>query len=147
MRRTGWWSHDVCNHESVAPASPAVTAEWALSGPELYLARLVDAQHQSAVGRIRVQADNVAHLRFEFPILGQLELFNPVRLYVVLLPNPVDQSASQTEMAGQGAHAPMGRIRRPRLSSGGLVFKVVSRIFCSNSGVNTRRERLRFCCR
>ena len=31
------------------------------------------------------------------------------------------------------------------VASGGLVFKVVSRIFCCSSGVSTRRERLRFC--
>ena len=40
---------------------------------------------------------------------------HPVGLHLELLPDPMNQRPAQSEMLSQGAHAPMGRIGRPRL--------------------------------
>ena len=46
----------------------------------LNLAFLVDAQHHSVVRRIQVEADDVSDLLDEKGVVGQLEVFLPMRL-------------------------------------------------------------------
>ncbi len=46
----------------------------------LHLALLVNAQDDGMVGRVEIQAHNIAHLIHEERISGQLEILGPVRL-------------------------------------------------------------------
>src|SRR5208283_964893 len=55
----------------------------------LALTLLVATEHQSALGRIQVQPDNVPEFLFKVRIIGDLKSLQPMWLNFVLVPNPL----------------------------------------------------------
>ena len=60
-----------------------------------------------------------------------------MRLHIVAAPNAMDDASGDSHLLGKSPYAPVGA------AVPGRVFKVTSRIRCSNAGVNTLAERLR----
>ena len=81
----------------------------------LDLALLVDAQHHGAIGRIEIEPDDVAHLLHEQRVGRKLEGLDPVRLQPEGLPDAMDGRRRVADRRGQGAQAPVGGARWPRL--------------------------------
>ena len=84
----------------------------------LDLTLLIHAQHQSSIRRVEVKSHHIAHLLLELRVVGNLELFHPVRLHVMALPDAVHPHARNPQLLSEPAHAPVGSIRRPRLHRG-----------------------------
>src|SRR5438270_5825549 len=104
----------------------------------LNLAFFIHAKYQGAIRRVEVQAHHVAHLLFELRIIGDLELLHAMRLYGITLPDALYHHA---EIPSWWASTRTLQW----VPSAGRVFRVVSKIFCSTSGVSTDRRRFRFC--
>ena len=81
----------------------------------LDLALLVDAQHDGVVGRVQIQADDIANLLDEEGIGGQLEVFLAVRLHAEPLKPALHGALGHASVGGQAAHAPVGAARRTGL--------------------------------
>jgi hypothetical protein len=78
----------------------------ALQGLDLGL--LIDAQHDRAVGWVRVEPDDVVDLGCQFRVGGELERLGAPGLDAVLAPDPGDGVAADTELAGQQPGRPVG---------------------------------------
>ena len=92
----------------------------------LDLALFVDAEHQRAVRRVEIEADDVAHLVDELRIARQLEALDAVRLQAEGAPDAVHRRRRDARRPGHRAAAPVGRIvgrrlQRPRHHFGDLV--------------------------
>ena len=72
----------------------------------LGLALLVDAQHRGMVGRMEVEADDVADLLDEEGIGGKLEVLLPVGLEVERGPEALDHGLRQPGGVGHGTAGP-----------------------------------------
>src|SRR5688572_23013627 len=89
---------------------------WRGAIERLDLALLIDAQDQCAVGRVQVEAHDVAYFFFELRIVGQFEAFHTMRLDVVALPDPMDDRPGYPEVRGKHANTPMcAAVTRTRL--------------------------------
>ena len=92
----------------------------------LDLALFVDAEHQRAVRRVEIEADDVAHLVDELRIARQLEALDPVRLQAEGAPDTVHRRRRDARRPGHRAAAPVGRtvghrLQRPGHHLGDLV--------------------------
>jgi hypothetical protein len=72
------------------------------------LALFVDTQHQRLVGRIEIQADDVAQLLDEERVGGQLEAVAAMRLEPERLQEAINAGFGDAGFGSQTAHAPMG---------------------------------------
>ena len=69
----------------------------------LNLGLFVDAQHDGVVGRVHIEPDNVPNFRGELRIVAELERLHPIRLQLVLRPDPLDcRGADFLESKGSG---------------------------------------------
>ena len=98
----------------------------------LDLALLVDAEHQRAVRRVEIEADDVAHLVDELRVARQLEALDPVRLQAEGAPDTVHRRRGDARRPGHRAAAPVGRtvghrLQRPRHHLGDLVVADLAR--------------------
>ena len=75
---------------------------------------LVNAQHHGVLGRVEVQADDVAHLRGELRIATDLVRPNQVRLEAVLPEDIGDTAARQIQLLAQEPRRPPTAPRRGR---------------------------------
>ena len=73
----------------------------------LGLALLIDAQHQGMVGRIQVEADDVADLLDEEGIGGELEVLPPMGLEVERGPEALDRGLGAPGVLGHGTTGPV----------------------------------------
>ena len=80
----------------------------------LDLALLVDTEHQRAIRRRHVKADNVADLVDEVRITGEFEGLGPVRLQAEGAPDAPDRRVRQPRLLRHRAQRPVGRVHRRR---------------------------------
>ena len=80
----------------------------------LDLALLVDAEHQRAVRRRQIEADDVAHLVHEVRIAGELEGLRAVRPQAEGAPDAPDRRVREAAFLGHRAQRPMGGVCRRR---------------------------------
>ena len=73
----------------------------------LDLGFLVDTQHDGVVGRVEIEADDIAHLLDEEGVVGELEVALAVGLDGERLP-ALHGALGDAALLGHGAHAPMG---------------------------------------
>src|SRR6476659_2252906 len=78
----------------------------------LYLALLIDADHQRLVGRIEIEPDDVAHLLDELWIGGELERLRTMRLQRERPPDALHRGGRDTRRLCHVAGAPVRRARR-----------------------------------
>src|SRR5829696_5636888 len=83
----------------------------------LDLALLVDREHHRMGGRIDIEADDVAQLRHELGIVGELEAAYAVRLKAVSLPDALHRGQADADRLGHGGGGPVRRLVR-RLGCG-----------------------------
>src|SRR5690349_1083154 len=81
----------------------------------LNLGLFVHAQHQCLIGRIEIQAHDVAHLLDEERVPGELESLDPVRLQPKGAPDAADRALTQSAALGHRTRTPVGRISRGAL--------------------------------
>ena len=78
----------------------------------LDLRLLVDAQHDRVLGRVQVEPDDVADLRLQLRVGGELERLPPPRLQPPLAPDPRHPHIRDPQLAGQQPARP---VRHPQL--------------------------------
>jgi hypothetical protein len=78
----------------------------------LHLALLVQTDHDRMVGRIQIQADDVAHLLDKLRVGRELERVDAMRLQPEGLPDARDGRLRQARDLRHGARAPLRRGRR-----------------------------------
>lgn len=78
----------------------------AVEGLDLRL--LVDRQHQAVRRRINIKADDGMELFGESRIIGTLEGLDPIRLQIVLRPDPLHRTERDADRLGDGSPGPMG---------------------------------------
>ena len=94
----------------------------------LDLRLLVDAQHDGPLGRVQIQADDVADLGDELRVPGQLERLRAVRLQPERLPDPVHRRLVEPDLRCHRPRRPMRRVLRRRTPS---VLVITSSTFAS----------------
>src|SRR5208337_1038964 len=72
----------------------------------LALTLLVATEHQSALGRVQVQPDNVPEFLFKVRIIGDLKSLQPMWLNFVMVPNPLYRALAHLGFASHRAHTP-----------------------------------------
>jgi len=102
-----------------------VRAPLGLSGPHrqqglraverLYLAFLIDTQHDSAFGRRQVEPDDIAHFLYEQRIGGKLESLDAVRLQTEGAPDAMHRRRRMTDLLNHAPEAPVGATPWARL--------------------------------
>src|SRR3984893_2717861 len=78
----------------------------------LDLGLLVDAEHERGLGRIQIQTDDVAHLRDELGIVGELEVLRPVRLQTEGSPDSAHRGVAEPALFGHAPGAPVSGVPR-----------------------------------
>src|SRR5580704_13992755 len=78
---------------------------------------LVATEHQSTLGRIQVEPDDVPELLFKVRIIGDLKSFQPMGLDFVIAPNALDRALAHSGFARHGAHTPSDSTSRRRSGS------------------------------
>ena len=73
----------------------------------LNLALFIDTKHQSVIGRVQIQADNVAHLFDEEGIGGDFEAAGAMRLHGESLEQPMHGGFGDAAGLGRLPHAPV----------------------------------------
>lgn len=73
----------------------------------LNLALLIYAQYQCTFGRIQIQTHDVPDLFLKVRIVGQLELLHTMGLHIVTLPDSVNDSSGDPQLACQHPHTPV----------------------------------------
>ena len=81
----------------------------------LDLGLLIDAQHDGALGRVEIQADDVADLVDEQRVLGQLPRLGAVRLQPERTPDPGDRGLVEPDLGGHRPRRPMPGVPRTAL--------------------------------
>lgn len=76
----------------------------------LYLALLIDTEHDRAIRRIEIQPHDIPHLLHELGILREFEVLHPMRLQPESTPNPHDGILRQTHLF---SHQPRAPVRAP----------------------------------
>lgn len=76
----------------------------------LNLRFLVDAQHDRALGRVQIQAGDVADLRDELRVGGQLPCVLAVRSKAERVPDPVDRRLRQPDLRSHRPRRPVRRV-------------------------------------
>jgi hypothetical protein len=71
-----------------------------------------DAQHQRAVRRVHVEADDVRHLLLEHRVARHLEPLDEMRLEPRLRPDPLHGRVADADRLRHPTHAPVRRVRR-----------------------------------
>ncbi len=93
---TASWCRGVCSRGSGCRNARCLNGRPGLSSVQrLDLALLVDAQHQRLVGRIQVQAHDVAQFLDEPLVAAELEGLRQVGLETVLLPDAPDRGFAE----------------------------------------------------
>ena len=97
--------------------------DWLLAIKGLYLAFLVNAQHQRPIGRRQIKTDDVADLVDEQRVIGKLERLRAMRLQAESVPNPPDRRMRKPGFCRHRADRPVRGIlwRGPKraLNDGG----------------------------
>jgi hypothetical protein len=75
------------------------------------MALLINREHQSVLGWVDVEPDDVSDLLHELRVVGELEGLHPVRLQAVLAPDAMDRGRRQAARLGHGAQCPVRRRR------------------------------------
>ena len=86
----------------------------------LYLAFLVDRQHDGVRGRADIEADDIAKFGRKLRIVGKLELARAVRLQTMPTPNPLHRTHADALQLRHGRRRPMRRLVRRRAGEGRL---------------------------
>ena len=73
----------------------------------LNLALLIHAEHQGVIGRVHIQAHDVAHLFDQLRVRRQLEGIGAMRLQSEGMPDPADGHPAQSGGLGQSARGPV----------------------------------------
>ena len=73
----------------------------------LNLALLIYTQHQSALGRVQIQTNNIPDLLFEARIVGQFETLYPMWLNIVPFPDAMNNRPRHPEPVRQHSYAPV----------------------------------------
>src|SRR2546427_8068475 len=99
----------------VSAAFHLARAHWqqrlrAIQGLDLRL--LIGTQHEGAVRRIQVEADNIAHLLHEEWVLRVLEGFGPMRLQAEGAPDAADRALAQPTACRHRPGAPVRGLAR-----------------------------------
>jgi len=81
----------------------------------LDLGFLIDTEHQGPIGRVQIQADNIADLLNKQRVLGELERLRAMRLQRKRAPDPTDGALRQATGGGHGPGTPVRRLPRRRL--------------------------------
>ncbi len=84
---------------------------WRSAFQRLGLGFLIHAQHDSLVGGVEIQADEVADLGFELRVGGELETLRPPGLQPPLAPHLGDLHIRQAQLSGQQPARP---VRHPQ---------------------------------
>ena len=82
---------------------------WARPIQGLNATLLVDAKHDGLVGRIEIQAHDIAQFVDEPRILGQFKAGHPMRLQAVLMPDAPDRALTDALRLAHRARAPVRR--------------------------------------
>jgi hypothetical protein len=85
---------------------------WLSSVKGLYLGFLINAQDQSMIGRVHVQAHHILNLLYKMFVITQLEGPRQMGLEFMGFPDPVDQRMVNSELFGQSTRAPMSGTSR-----------------------------------
>ena len=98
-------------------AAPSLLHGQSSLGPveRLNLALFVNAQNDSLIRWIEVQARHIGQLLHEPFVIRELKCLDPVRLEPVRVPNPLHSSRTYPLSPGHGATAPVGGRRRCRV--------------------------------
>jgi len=81
----------------------------------LNLALFVDRKHQSFIGRIEVETDDILHFLVEIRVIGDLEGATDVRFEPILLPNALHAGVADADFFPHHSHAPMRGMGRTLL--------------------------------
>src|SRR5258708_12958791 len=79
----------------------------------LALTLLVATEHQSPLGRIQIEPDDVPEFLVKVRIIGDLKSLQPMWLYFVMAPNPLYCALAHLGFARHRAHAPSDSTLRP----------------------------------
>ena len=82
----------------------------------LDLGLLVDADHHGLLRRVQIQPDDVADLRVQLGVGGELERLGPPRLQVPLAPDPGHRGEGDPQL---GAQQPGRPVRHPQIGPAG----------------------------
>jgi len=97
-------------------ASPGFHRQSRLSSIQrLDLTLLINAQHESFLGRVHIKANNVPQFVNELRVSAEFESFGEMRFQIVLLPNPSDRSLAESLGFGHRSRTPMRCVSRLRL--------------------------------
>src|SRR5271166_3266674 len=72
----------------------------------LALTLFVTTEHQSSLGRIQIEPDNVPEFLFKVRIIGDLKSLQPMWLNFVMVPNPLYRALAHLGFARHRAHTP-----------------------------------------
>ena len=81
----------------------------------LDLCLLVDAEHDRALRRVQIQADDIDHLLDQLRVLGELERADLMRLELVITPDPVNGRGGDPRRRRKPPRAPLRTPVRRRL--------------------------------
>src|SRR5260370_21309532 len=95
---------------SESTATPFLERQTRLSPVQgLYLALLVDAQHEAFFGRVEIKANHIGQFLQKFNVTRQLEITGSMVLKVVLLPQTMDDARADVLSP---SHRPTTPVRR-----------------------------------
>src|SRR5580658_2139718 len=83
----------------------------------LALTLLVATEHQSSLGRIQIESDNIPEFLFKVRIIGDFKSLQPMWLNFVIAPNALYRALADPGFARHGAHAPSDSTSRRPSSS------------------------------
>src|SRR3974390_3300342 len=100
----------------MVPARPFLTSNpgWVRSRG-LNLTLFVDRKHQSFIGRIEVETDDILHFLGEIRVIGDLEGATDVRFEPILLPNALHAGVTDADLLSHHSHAPVRGMDRTLL--------------------------------
>jgi len=75
----------------------------------------IDAQHDGALGRIEVEADDIAHLGYELPVPRELPRLLAVRLQAERTPDPRHRALREPHLGRERTRRPVGGVLGRRL--------------------------------
>ena len=100
-------------HSAGAPLFEGQSRLGAIEG--LNLALFVDRKHQSLIGRIEVETDDILHFVGEIRVIGDLEGATDVRFEPILLPDALHAGVADADFVPHHPHAPVRSMGRTLL--------------------------------
>ena len=108
-----------CHHGFAAPGSPDASPARAACDRTLPLALFIQAENQRVVGRIEIEADNIADLFDKLRVSRQLKCLQPVRLQAERTPDARDGGLRHADDLTHRASRALGGMGRGRLQGAG----------------------------